>query len=104
MTSAIIAAKNDHGARRDITDDEIKMSVNSAWELIKQIPFVQSALTLPNVEKPLRATRMLAVMLCPAPERHREVVTYCLHPLTGEVFTPLTKQRVEQALPPDWLS
>jgi hypothetical protein len=102
IASAIIVARRDHGARSRIDDADVKMATRYAWKLIKTIPFVSTA--LPDVEKPLRAIRMLAVMICPAPEQHREVAKYCLHPLIGEVLTALTKQRLEAALLPDWLS
>ncbi|WAL63802.1 hypothetical protein ORV05_22730 [Amycolatopsis cynarae] len=98
----VIIVRRDHGARLPIDDADIKMAVESAWKLIRTVPFVKVA--LPDVEEPLRAIQMLAVMICPAPERHGEVVKYCLHPLTGEVLTVLTKQRLEAALPADWLS
>ncbi|WP_020636636.1 hypothetical protein [Amycolatopsis alba] len=54
--------------------------------------------------EPIRATRMLAIMICPAPERHEAVVKHCVNPLLGEYVSNLTKQRLEAALPDTWLS
>lgn len=33
----------------------------------------------------------------------REVALYCLHPLTGKLVSNLTKQRLQQVLPDDWM-
>jgi hypothetical protein len=101
VASAIITTRGDHGARSPISDAEIKTAVQCAWNLIKQIPFISKELS--TVDEPLRAIRMLAVMICPARERHREVAQYCLRPLTGEVMTAITRQRLTEALPSDWL-
>jgi hypothetical protein len=102
VTSAVLAARRTHGERTPIADLTVKIAVQHAWKLIQKIPFVAAA--LPSVEEPLRAIRILAVMICPAPEDHREVAKYCLHPLTGECVNNLTKQRLKEALPDDWLS
>jgi len=102
VTSAILAARRNHGERSPIDDLHVKIAVHHAWKLIQKIPFVAAA--LPSAEEPLRVIRILAVMICPAPEDHREVAKHCLHPLTGECVNNLTKQRLKEALPDDWLS
>jgi hypothetical protein len=50
----------------------------------------------------LRATRILAVMMCPAPERHKAVVLYCLIPLEKDILSDATKQALMDSLPRGW--
>jgi hypothetical protein len=102
VTSAIIKARNQHRKRSTISEHTVKLAVHEAWTRIKELPFV--AALLPDVEEPLRTIRMLAVMICPAPEDHGEVAKHCLHPLIGECVSDVTKQRLTQVLPEEWLT
>ena len=51
----------------------------------------------------LRATRILAIMACPAPERHRAVVLYCLNPLGKEILSDAIRQELTDSLPRGWM-
>lgn len=50
-----------------------------------------------------RATQIMAVLICPAPERHREVTQYCLAPLETPVVTDVIRQQLMAALP-EWMT
>lgn len=55
-------------------------------------------------EKILRALRILAVFICPAPSEHREVQVHALKPLEDDArgyFSDQTKQRVKEFFS-DW--
>jgi hypothetical protein len=52
-----------------------------------------------NFDDLLRATRILAVTKCPAPQHHRAVVRYCLNPLEKEVLSDVTRQALTDSLP-----
>jgi hypothetical protein len=49
----------------------------------------------------LRATRILAIMACPAPEYHRAVVLYCLSPLGKDILSDAMRQELTDSLPRD---
>ena len=50
----------------------------------------------------LRATRILAIMTCPAPEHHRAVVRYCMNPLGKEILSDAIRQELTDSLPRGW--
>lgn len=50
----------------------------------------------------LRATRILPVTMCPAPENHKAVVLYCLSPLEKDILSDATKQALVDSLPRGW--
>ena len=51
----------------------------------------------------LRATRILAIMTCPAPEHHRAVVRYCMSPLGKEILSDAIRQELTDSLPRGWI-
>ncbi|WP_146174817.1 hypothetical protein [Umezawaea tangerina] len=81
----------------------VELAVEKTWEQIKELDFVKTALQLHDLSEPVRAVRMLAIMICPAPERHEAVIKHCVKPLVGDQVHSLTKQRLETALPAAWL-
>jgi len=50
----------------------------------------------------LRATRILAIMTCPAPEHHRAVVLYCISPLGKEILSDAIRKELTDSLPRGW--
>jgi hypothetical protein len=82
----------------------VRLAVDKTWEQIKNLDFVKAALGAFDLSEPLRAIRMLAVMIYPAPERHEAVVKQCMHPLIGEHVSTMTRNRLEAALPEEWLT
>ena len=52
----------------------------------------------------LRATRILAVMMCPDPAHHRAVVLYCLNPLEKDILSDATRRALTDSLPKGWMT
>ena len=52
----------------------------------------------------LRATRILAVMMCPDPAHHRAVMLYCLSPLEKDILSDATRQALTDSLPRGWMT
>jgi hypothetical protein len=49
-----------------------------------------------------QAVRILAILMCPAPEKHREVVACCLKPLTEPILSEEVQLRLKETLP-EWM-
>jgi hypothetical protein len=52
----------------------------------------------------LRAVRLLAISVCPAPEKHKAVVQCCLSPLEVYVLSDAIKQDLKDELPRGWIA
>jgi hypothetical protein len=50
-----------------------------------------------------QALRILAVLMCPAPERHRAVVVYCIDPLVQPLVSQVIRQQLEESMP-GWMT
>jgi hypothetical protein len=78
------------------------------WRYLRELALAREYPAFPRSGRvggpSLRAIRMLAVMICPAPERHEAVVKHCMNPLIGQHVSSVTKQRLEAALPEEWLA
>lgn len=62
--------------------------------------------TLPvarNFDDLQRAVRILAVLMCPAPEKHEAVVRWCLEPLGEPIVSQLVQERLKAAMP-GWMT
>lgn len=92
----VVSALNPHPA---IGRTTVELAVNQTWDQIKDLEFAKNGLAAYDLSEPIRATRMLAIMICPAPERHENVVKNCVNPLLGQIVSNLTKQRLQEALP-----
>lgn len=103
VSKMINAARDRHGKRRTIDDTEVRLAVDEAWGQFQQVPFIKTARELVDVSDPLTAIQILAVLICPAPEDHEEVIHYGLHPLLNDHIDKVTKHRIEEAIPDDWL-
>lgn len=99
--TALILAARERGSRSAVEDFQVKLAVNEAWKAIQELPFVKAL--LPEVEEPLRAIRILAILICPAPEHHHEVIVHCLNPLGSELVSEATQERLARVLPSKWL-
>jgi hypothetical protein len=53
----------------------VKLTVAGLKQLISRLALVG------QIDDVQRALRILAVLMCPAPEHHRAVVEYCIDPL-----------------------
>jgi hypothetical protein len=70
------------GKWRPIAEKVIRLACRSVWRQIQLTAFFT---VLGPSRQVLLAIRLLAVLICKAPERHRAVVEYCLDPLTNQL-------------------
>jgi hypothetical protein len=79
-------------------DVAVHVTVRYSWRAISGLPIFGQVSTL------LRATRIAAILTCPALDQHAEVVRFCLYPLAEELISAATLQRLREFLPQGWLS
>lgn len=87
--------------KRSVVDKSlVRLAVRTVWNLIKRLP------VFGQFDDLLRAVRILAILLCPAPEDHPAVYRHCIVPLVGEgsrgIISDVTKKRLEEIFPEDW--
>jgi hypothetical protein len=97
MVSAILASRRrDH--RSVIPEPLATVAAQAAVNALTKLSVVR------QFDDLLRATRILAVMMCPAPEQHRAVVLYCLSPLEKGILSDATRQALTDELPRGWIT
>jgi len=74
-----------------IVERVIAAAVENAWAPVQALYQVKLQLLI-------RHAQILAILICPAPERHRSVVEHCMHPLFGEEIADPTVERIKAAL------
>ena len=82
---------------RHVEEKVLRIAARSMWSKIRLLAFfgvLSRKVALPVV-------RVLAVLSCKAPERHRAGVEYCIAPL-GKQFLSETKSRLKAVLL-EWL-
>jgi hypothetical protein len=72
-------------------------AVEGIHELVDNMPIVRDFNDLH------RAVRILAIMLCPAPEKHEAVIRCCLAPLGAPIVSGIVTDKLKMAMP-DWMS
>jgi hypothetical protein len=75
----------------------VKLTVAGLQQLISRLALVG------HIDDVQRALRILAVLMCPAPEHHRAVVEYCIDPLEKPIVTQVIRQRLEASMP-TWMT
>jgi hypothetical protein len=85
IVTAVLTSKE---PRPSIPKSVAEVAAQAAVNALSKLSAVQ------NFDDLLRATRILAVTACPAPEHHRAVVRYCLVPLEKEVLSDATTQAI----------
>jgi len=50
-----------------------------------------------------QAAQIMAVIMCPAPEKHEAVIKYCVEPLDEPVVSKISRARLKIALP-EWIA
>lgn len=90
------------GGRARVTSEIVDVVVDRVWQaLLVQVPLLGI-----DTEQTLRALRILAVFICPAPESHKEVRVHALKPLgddAREILSSKTKDRLTELFA-DWQS
>ncbi|HET6299450.1 MAG TPA: hypothetical protein VFG33_39155 [Kribbella sp.] len=74
-----------------IVERVIAAAVETAWAPVQ-------ALYQAKLQLLIRHAQILAILICPAPERHRSVVEHCMRPLFGEEIADPTVERIKAAL------
>jgi hypothetical protein len=64
--------------------------------LVKAIPVVRQFNQLQ------RTTQILALLMCPAPDEHEDVVRCCLKPLGEPILSQAVQEKLKEALP-EWM-
>ncbi|MBB5960952.1 hypothetical protein [Planomonospora venezuelensis] len=75
----------------------VALAVRTAWEPVK------SMLHTTGIEELQRTCRILAVLICPAPENHKAVQDGALLPLAKEGMLETSRERLEQVFPAEWV-
>ncbi|OUC97397.1 hypothetical protein CA984_11110 [Streptosporangium minutum] len=96
VTAAIIKSRNDERSS-PLSEALVALAVQTAWGPIKSM--VHAA----GVEEVQRTCRILAVLICPAPENHAAVQNGALLPLAKEGMLEISRERLEQVFPAEWV-
>ncbi|MEU5859947.1 hypothetical protein ABZ815_02150 [Nonomuraea sp. NPDC047529] len=96
VTTVIMQSRQNEG-RGALLDALVGLAVRTAWEPIK------SMIHTAGIEELQRTCRILAVLICPAPEDHKAVQDGALLPLAQEGMLEISKERLEQVFPADWV-
>lgn len=82
---------------RHLEDRVVRTAARSLWKRVRLVTFsglLNRAVVLPVV-------RVLAILICKAPERHEAVVRYCVDPLEKDLFAKIRDKLV--AVLSEWL-
>jgi hypothetical protein len=78
-----------------------KVAVQAVMAGLKDI--VSRLALVGHIDRLQRAVRILAILMCPAPDKHRAVVEYCIDPLEQPIITQVIRQRLEATMP-GWMT
>ncbi len=93
----IIMQSREAEGRKPFLEALVRLAVRAAWEPIKKMI---NATEIPELQ---RACQILAVLICPAPEKHKAVQDGALLPLAKEGLLATSKERLERVFPADWV-
>jgi hypothetical protein len=82
--------------RQRVRRNLVQLAITASLKGIRELPVGR------NIDDLRRVTKILAILICPAPERHRSVVECCVFPMDAEIISDTAKQRLIELLPPDW--
>ncbi|GIH75139.1 hypothetical protein Plo01_15680 [Planobispora longispora] len=96
VTTAIMQSRKAE-RRSALLEGLVTLAVRTAWEPIK------SMIRTTGIEELQRTCRILAVLICPAPENHKAVQDGALLPLAKEGMLEISRERLAQVFPEDWV-
>ena len=79
----------------------IKVAAEATVKAVDKI--IQTLAAAQHFDNLQRAVRILAIMMCPAPEKHEDVIRCCLEPLGEPIISEVVQQRLKAAMP-DWMT
>jgi hypothetical protein len=85
--------------RSHVTNAVVDVVVDRVWQAFKEAMVGYVPLLSITREEALRSLRILAVFICPAPEKHKEVREHALKPLgddARQIITEQTKAQLEK--------
>nr|WP_055504399.1 hypothetical protein [Nonomuraea pusilla] len=83
--------------RNPLLEALVGLAVQTAWAPI------ESMICTTGIEEVQRTCWILAVLICPAPEDHKAVQDGALLPLAKEGMLEVSRERLEQVFPADWV-
>lgn len=95
-TTVIMQSRMAEG-RSVLLEGLVGCAVQAAWQPVK------SMIQTTGIEELQRTCRILAVLICPAPEDHKAVQDSALLPLAKEGMLETSRERLEQVFPADWV-
>ncbi|PKV91381.1 hypothetical protein ATK30_2150 [Amycolatopsis echigonensis] len=99
LVTQLVLESRREADRLPLEEFVVRTAVNSLWKhLTVLMPFGWLVL----VKRMVPIVRVLAVLMCKAPERHEAVVRYCVDPLAGQLREE-TKRRLLKVLG-NWLT
>lgn len=93
----VIMSTRESEERSTIRDAIVRLAVRTAWAPVRVM------LHTAGLEELQRTCRILAVLICPAPEDHAAVRNGALLPLVKEGLLEVSRERLEQVFPVDWV-
>ncbi|MGV9596788.1 hypothetical protein ACWDR1_08975 [Streptosporangium sandarakinum] len=96
VTAAIIDSRKAEN-RSPLLEALVALAVRTAWEPI------MGMIHASGIKELQRTCRILAVLICPAPEDHAAVQNGALLPLAKEGMLEISRERLEQVFPTEWV-
>ncbi|WP_204030784.1 hypothetical protein [Sinosporangium siamense] len=96
VTAAILKFRKAEN-RSPLLEALVALAVQTAWEPIRDVIHIS------GIKELQRSCRILAVLICPAPENHTAVQNGALLPLAKEGMLEISKTRLEQVFPTEWV-
>jgi hypothetical protein len=96
MVSAIIRARIAEG-RSAISDFLVRLAIQATVAGLRNV--ISHLSLVGQIGNLQRAIRILAIFMCPAPEKHQAVVQYCIDPLGRPIIAGEIRERLLQSMP-----
>ncbi|MGV9598648.1 hypothetical protein ACWDR1_18455 [Streptosporangium sandarakinum] len=96
VTTIIMQSREAEG-RKPFLEVLVRLAVRAAWKPIEEM------IDTTGIPELQRACRILAVLICPAPEKHKAVWDDALLHLADEGLLVTSKERLAQVFPADWV-
>lgn len=96
IIASIFSPQNESGANLLGYRRLLEPAIRKLWTDFVTLPYITHS------AQAILATRILAIIICPAPEEHQSVRDHCLRPLSSDAISDITKARLQQLFPEDW--
>jgi hypothetical protein len=79
----------------------VKVAAEATVKAVDKV--IQTLAAAQHFDNLQRAVQILALLMCPAPEKHEDVVRCCFKPLRDPVISEVVQERLKAAMP-DWMA